>query len=607
MRVVSVVVGLCGLGCSGAVPNHSPDARPKDAGGPPTEDADSAGGGDSHDAGEACDPAVDEDGGATTGDGQWHTSIQAAIDASTTGGTVMVCPGTHHGSLVVRDSLTLFSEAGASLVGDGSRPVVTATGGTLVLDGLTLTGGEGLHSAPTPTLEARARGAGVYAADAESLTVRRCTIRDMVSESAVGLLGPVAGPLIVEDTTFTHLESTEGSAALSAYGSSVVLERVEVVDNIGSVVDDAGPTVWLQTSIADVRESLFLGNRGQSTEPSARALGGGLALAVDHALLRDLTFEDNTADVGGGLWIEAVESSMSDVVLFGNTARMDGGGLAVEGRAEDVPQDVTITRTVLEGNVAASLGGGAMVWVEPRTTISLTDVDVMDNTAGEAGGGAWLHGTAADACILSASRVKVADNSAEYSAGLAVWYFSEVELTDGEVSRNTAGIGTGGLELSRTIEATLRRTLVQDNHTMGSGGGVSTYAGDRVQVIDSEVTGNTADGSGGGWLSQGLWDGTFAQQLIFENTLLTDNIAGADGGGLHASEGSVTVSDGVVAANAAGRSGGGAFLDFARLSADGTDWGSGETDNRPHDLATGAQEVESIEGAIRCEEDGTCS
>ncbi len=220
-------------------------------------------------------------------------------------------------------------------------------------------------------------------------------------------------------------------------------------------------------------------------------------------------------------------------------------GLTVRGgaaRVFEVAGDVAVTirdLTVADGNAplqsVPAVGGnvvdavrGGCILVGPGSQLALRRVTVTrcaamgDRAAG--GGVANLGGT----LLLEASVVE--DNRAEHRGG-------------GVFNASVAGVG--GV-------TTMNESDVAANQvTLGSGGGIASD--DRAAAVilrATRVMGNTAPaGSGGGIFATG-------NVVVDPGTVVTDNRAGEDGGGIYLLFGSAVVDSASIEGNAATEGGG---------------------------------------------------
>jgi hypothetical protein len=144
------------------------------------------------------------------------------------------------------------------------------------------------------------------------------------------------------------------------------------------------------------------------------------------------------------------------------------------------------TNTILSGHLA-----GPVVSISPGASATLSGLTVTQGV-GDKGGGVVNNGTA------NLDHVRVAFNLGTYGGG-GVWNGGRLTVTDSEIIDNTAdGVGGGGL-LSWGVRATISRSLIAQNTAENaSGGGLANLSGG-LTVQDSTITGNHAPtGYGGG-------------------------------------------------------------------------------------------------------------
>ncbi len=253
--------------------------------------------------------------------GQFPT-IQAAIDASAAGDTIVVQPGMYTEAIVLPGhDLTLVAPGGRDVTIldaeglDASVVTAVAFGAYAVtIEGFSITGGSG-----TPAINGITYGGGLHLSF--SLTVK-VTLRDcrIVGNSA-----------------------RNGGAA---YGGNFTLGDCEIVGNVADVA--GGIYAWPATLIRYVvRDNVALkwsggGLNGSFTlvdcviaGNSAIWSGGGL---YGNSAKQDWTgcvFVGNSAERGGGCWVSgASHNDFSPVVensiFIGNRATLEGGAAVVE-------------------------------------------------------------------------------------------------------------------------------------------------------------------------------------------------------------------------------------------------------------------------------------
>lgn len=135
--------------------------------------------------------------------------------------------------------------------------------------------------------------------------------------------------------------------------------------------------------------------------------------------------------------------------------------------------------------------------------------------AGSGNGGTILQGTGTDSVVTL--------------SGSPTIEFRDVMITGGA----TEGVG-GGIS-NGTATLTLTRVNITGNSAGSRSGGIDVNTGGSVTLVDSQVTDNSAATFGGGIYSLG--------SVELQGTSVTTNTAGSDGGGIYISTGgSVTCS-----------------------------------------------------------------
>jgi hypothetical protein len=139
----------------------------------------------------------------------------------------------------------------------------------------------------------------------------------------------------------------------------------------------------------------------------------------------------------------------------------------------------------------------------------------------------------------------------------------------------------GGLYVLDSV-VTLDGCVVEGNTGADEGGGLYVMFSE-VALVDSEVRANVADDDGAGIYVYRSPDG-----LSLTRTVVSENEAGRDGGGLFVGYGSTTRCDAsTLEDNAAGQYGGGAYVGGNTanlLTASTCAWGTGASDNAPADV-----------------------
>ena len=398
---------------------------------------------------------------------QDFSTIQAAINASVDGDTVLVSEGTYLenirykgktivvGSLYLTDGDTLH--IGKTII-DGSKPSNPDSGSvvyfmdgedtTSVLCGCTIRGGTGT-AVLTWGIWNRA-GGGVYCESGGAKLVRNTIARNRV-------IGPAA---------------YGGGVAFEGYGPSfpfVILEGNRISDNLVRCDSAAG---WAFSGGADIwnTSARTVGNVFESDTVLSAGWGGdgGMYFFSDH--------ETGPYPYG---YIQG--NIFRSNIVNGTLTWSGGGGLEVY-----YTGDVFILDNVFEGNSVSSLSGyanGGGVRIDDyyaagygRKTIlrnRFLNNRVFSQGMWARGGGIELNGTLAT----------IAYN----------------ELTGNNAS-SIAGCDAGGIHLD-SCAFRLENNIFRRNWTPGSAGGLTVYQpprqGTEQVVVNNTFFGNRASGSGG--------------------------------------------------------------------------------------------------------------
>ena len=309
--------------------------------------------------------------------------------------------------------------------------------------------------------------------------------------------------------------------------------------------------------------------------------GGGVGMVEEGAVfnLRGGVIERNrAAKNGGGIYVTNGAFHMSGGTIQNNEAGLTGGGLYLSG----VP--VHITGGTISGNSAGSYGGGLYVsgkkithgaigfnptvdpWEEVEIVIpmggrsrrnsgdpqGISGVSITGNKAGEApahgtgqGGGLLIS-----ACPgLTLSGLTVSQNTltggSATGGGICIDSSNNVTISNSIISGNRGGFNGAGVHLYNSPDATLDRCRILQNVGGPScqGGGLCARESANIQIIDSEITGNTAGFCGGGVAL------TYNSTGTLDRCTVTGNSSKTGGGVAVALSTSMTVHDQTVLCN----------------------------------------------------------
>jgi hypothetical protein len=327
-----------------------------------------------------------------------------------------------------------------------------------------------------------------------------------------------AGTVTLNNLAFTNGSAADGGA-INAAGSTLLVNNTSFMNNTatGAAATQGGGAIFKSGGMLTVSASTFTNNKATG------AAGSGGAILVS---------------TGGNL-------TANGTTFTGNTASRAGGGI--------------------EGNSGAG------------TTITLSDVTLTNNITGSApGNGGGLHITGAGNTIINNGTVSGNIAAAE---GGGLWNGSGTMTIQGTlITNNTAsGIaadnGGGGIyNLSGVLNINTGTKITNNkaDGTAGSGGGILNDAGGKLTINSAEITGNTSNRAGGGIEdnSGAMGNVTISATTLNGNTTFTTP---GNGGGLHVTgAGTVVINGGIVSNNKAGAEGGGLWNGTGTMTIDGT-------------------------------------
>ncbi len=288
-------------------------------------------------------------------------------------------------------------------------------------------------------------------------------------------------------------------------------------------------------------------------------------------ILQDLTITRGNANTS----LEKTPTSSSWTTVPGN-----GGALKT-----GIP--TTLTNVSVTNSQAGANGGGIMA----DAALTMTDCTVSGNQTGYANPstGYWIaHGGGiAVAGTLTMTRCTVTGNTATNganaqglsSSGGGIHTTGPYTLTDCQVTNNTAYQG-GGLR-HVAVDGTISGSTFSGNRaTSGSfagsyddGGAIYMSNGSMSLTNDTNVTGNSADGNGGGiFVSTGAL--TVSGGKIGWRDTGQGNTATGDGGGIYVAEGTVALNSTVLVYGNTAVNGAGVHVRGGSLTVTGANIGS---------------------------------
>jgi len=172
------------------------------------------------------------------------------------------------------------------------------------------------------------------------------------------------------------------------------------------------------------------------------------------------------------------------------------------------------------------------------------------------GGGVYNAGT------VNINNSSISDNAADNNpaGGITNRNTGTMTITNSTVSRNTADGGGGGIT-NNYGTLTIANSTISGNTAKEKGGGICSRGA--LTIVNSTISGNTAKENGGGICSSRGGALTVINSTITNNTADSDDDNDGNGGGIHCTEGTVTLKNTIVAGNTDGTSRGDVYPDIS--------------------------------------------
>ena len=424
--------------------------------------------------------------GATTVNVGANGSVQNAVDAAATGGTVNLAAATYSEAsdiLVQRDvmlqgqgrNLTTLSGSNAHRVltiagAGGSDPSddinVTVDslairsglsdygGGIAVLDGVNLLLTDSLIENNQATIGNRL-GGGLSFGQTGSSIIRNTTINNNFSGVNGGAISIAdRHQLLVENSTLSNNRADQFGGAIDSSSGDVVIRLIggRMAENTSAL---GGGAISLADSVSSANGvSLFID--GTEFENNASAdTGGAITLYSMAADIKNATFVNNRAASGMGGAIAADGNLTIENSRFENNSALEGGAIALQADGTS-----TINRTTFRGNNVTSDGGAIRLDGEHKLTLS--NSTLYENMAQKDGGAIRVDGNSLSAFTLTNSTVS-GNSAARNGGGLSINTAGTVVIESATIANNVALKLGGGLSRSSGTAPTIRRSIIAGN------------------------------------------------------------------------------------------------------------------------------------------------
>ena len=394
--------------------------------------------------------------------------------------------------------------------------------------------------------------------------------------SAPAVTGGGTGKVTIYGDEVTLSNNTSGAGGGAIYAQDGITIIGNTITASGNVSGAFGGALQANNNITISGNSIMFSDNEAA---GAVGNGGGGAIQVGGDLPNsnvsiaggNVVLSGNRADFGGAIQVSGATTIIgNEIVLSGNTATGAsefggyGGAVAGLGLSSDVLIDGN--EITLSDNTASTSAGGA-IYATGNVSIgnSGSTVDVIGNMGAFGGAVAGL-GLTSDV-LIDGNEITLSDNTATTSTGGAIYATGNVSIGNSGSTVDVIGnMGAFGGAINGSNVSVDGQEITLSGNTATSSQGGAIYTPGNVSIGNSESTidiiGNRAPTLGGAIRSVGA-------TMINGNAMLSDNIAGTNGGAVYAGNG-FTLTPGsptgaMVTGNTAGGQGGAIFLNGGNL------------------------------------------
>lgn len=345
-----------------------------------------------------------------------------------------------------------------------------------------------------------------------TLYVENCLFENNVAYSNCAIYLDEFGIGEIINSVFRHNNSTDlGGTIVFDASKHAVVRNCTFEEN--SAVEGGG--VYINTfdakyhSTVEIYDSTF-------TKNTVKRLGGGMLSIRSTTLVENCKFDDNVAALnGGGVYAKFGSIKINNCEFARNSAEYGGAILLNDDESQ-------ITKSTFVKNVASKTGGGVY---SNRGSVKINESNFKENHA-EYGGAALLNN---DENIIS--MCSFVNNAASKNGGAIYSNKGAVKISDSTFNENHGQYG-GALFLNAN-ENVINNSVLFKNHASKNGGAVYSNKG-AVQITDSKFDENSAK-YGGALLLK-------ADKNIVKSSSFVKNTASKSGGAIYSTSKSVSSS-----------------------------------------------------------------
>ncbi|GAA5818431.1 MAG: DUF11 domain-containing protein [Methanobrevibacter sp. CfCl-M3] len=303
--------------------------------------------------------------------------------------------------------------------------------------------------------------------------------------------------------------------------------------------DNGGAVYFSSDSVCSVTGSTFINT---TTTMYTSFCGGGIFFSGSNGniTVTDSTFINTSAGKGGGIHLYSAANALIDNCRFdSNLAVGDMGAIGI-----DQCSNVVINNSVIKNNTATSRAGGIGVgarYSTPSSNVVIENCNITGNRANnssELNAGGIAFNATGDSKIVNCI---ISNNSAPSGGGISIANGDVINcIISNNIVNNTVGGAAGGIYLNNggsVTNCTISGNRVFSSVNNGNGGGIFGNG----LVTNSIIANNTVQGGGGGIFNSTVTNSTITgnnatsvgggvANCNVTNSIIKDNNAAAGGG-----------------------------------------------------------------------------
>ncbi len=322
-------------------------------------------------------------------------------------------------------------------------------------------------------------------------------------------------PFTVKNLSFINGKTVDQGAAInSPFENNLTITHCIFKNNNATKLGEyGGGAVYSGAGTLTVSNSVFSANKA--------SIGGAIRVLNSNLVVSNSTFTGNQANnlgSGGAIYIDGAKKDNGFITISNSTFKTNFaanyGGAIFNSLYNN--NKAIIKNSVFSGNKVggASTGQGAAIWStgdsalgggwvsnSNKTTLTISNTTVANNSAGSQAGGIWLgRHPAGTGATISNSTVSGNIAASSGGGGIVLGDVGKLTITNSTIAGNSANGATnlgGGLWISNSGTAVISNTTIANNVAYWQAGGI--YGGLNVTLKNTILANNVAKNGGNSW------------------------------------------------------------------------------------------------------------